>query len=107
VLIGEWQCARDRHRWAIGRYVIMPNHVHFFCMPEHQAKTFSVRRCLEDMDQPNDPKGQTAADGSGYNVEISLATRILRSPLTFQRELQRKMELCSRESCARRFCRFR
>src|SRR5438552_13774855 len=26
---------------AIGRYVIMPDHVHFFCRPEHEAKTLS------------------------------------------------------------------
>ena len=41
VLIGEWECARERHRWVIGRYVIMPDHVHFFCRPEHEAKTLS------------------------------------------------------------------
>src|SRR6266446_1290146 len=32
---------RERHRWAIGRYVIMPDHVHFFFRPEHEAKTLS------------------------------------------------------------------
>ena len=31
VLIGEWRDARDRHGWAVGRFVIMPDHVHFFC----------------------------------------------------------------------------
>jgi len=35
----------------------------------------------EDMDEPKDPKRQTAADGSGYNSASSLATRILRSPV--------------------------
>ncbi len=24
----------DRHGWAVGRYVIMPDHVHFFAAPE-------------------------------------------------------------------------
>jgi putative transposase len=41
VLIQEWSDARDRHGWAIGRYVIMPDHVHFFCAPELAAKTLS------------------------------------------------------------------
>jgi REP-associated tyrosine transposase len=41
VLIEEWQNARERHRWAVGRYVIMPDHVHFFCRPERDAKTLS------------------------------------------------------------------
>ena len=33
--------ARDRHGWAVRRYVIMPDHVHFFCRPEYQSKTLS------------------------------------------------------------------
>jgi putative transposase len=42
VLIREWQSARERHHWAIGRYVIMPDHVHFFCRPEREAKKLSL-----------------------------------------------------------------
>ena len=38
ILTKEWQLAHDRHGWAIGRYVIMPDHVHFFCAPELDAK---------------------------------------------------------------------
>jgi putative transposase len=38
VLVDEWQNAHDRHGWAIGRYVIMPDHVHFFCSAELDAK---------------------------------------------------------------------
>ena len=41
VLIDEWSAAHDRHGWAIGRYVIMPDHVHFFCRAEMQAKPLS------------------------------------------------------------------
>ena len=33
ILVGEWKGIRERHGWAIGRYVIMPDHVHFFCAP--------------------------------------------------------------------------
>jgi putative transposase len=39
ILIDEWQHSHDRHGWAIGRYVIMPDHVHFFCSAELDAKT--------------------------------------------------------------------
>jgi putative transposase len=39
ILIEEWSAARDRHGWVIGRYVIMPDHVHFFCRPEYEAQT--------------------------------------------------------------------
>ena len=41
VLIGEWRAAYRRHGWAVGRYVIMPNHVHFFCRPERDGKSLS------------------------------------------------------------------
>ena len=32
ILQEEWMSALKRHGWLIGRYVIMPDHVHFFCM---------------------------------------------------------------------------
>jgi REP element-mobilizing transposase RayT len=38
ILFDELTAARERHQWAIGRYVIMPDHVHFFCSPELDAK---------------------------------------------------------------------
>jgi putative transposase len=40
-LIAEWQRARRRHGWVIGRYVVMPDHVHFFCAPDLAAKPLS------------------------------------------------------------------
>jgi REP element-mobilizing transposase RayT len=33
ILLAEWTGLRERHGWAVGRYVIMPDHVHFFMMP--------------------------------------------------------------------------
>lgn len=42
ILFQEWQNARLRHGWVIGRYVIMPDHVHFFCAPEPEAKPLSI-----------------------------------------------------------------
>ena len=39
ILVDEWQQARERHGWAVGRYVIMPDHVHFFCSAELDAKS--------------------------------------------------------------------
>jgi len=40
-LVDELRQARERHQWAIGSYVIMPDHVHFFCAPERDAKRLS------------------------------------------------------------------
>jgi REP element-mobilizing transposase RayT len=42
LLVQEWSNAHDRHLWAIGRYVIMPDHVHFFCRAELGAKPLPV-----------------------------------------------------------------
>ena len=41
ILIEEWRAAHERHGWAVGRYVIMPDHVHFFCRPELGATKLS------------------------------------------------------------------
>jgi REP element-mobilizing transposase RayT len=42
ILISEWRAAHEHHGWLVGRYVIMPDHVHFFCAAEHNSKTLSV-----------------------------------------------------------------
>jgi putative transposase len=33
ILREEWHGLRERHGWAVGRYVVMPDHVHFFAIP--------------------------------------------------------------------------
>lgn len=33
----EWQGLLERHGWAVGRYVIMPDHVHFFLKPSPES----------------------------------------------------------------------
>jgi putative transposase len=42
ILIDEWCSPRKRHGWAVGQYVIMPDHVHFFCAPELNAKPLPI-----------------------------------------------------------------
>jgi REP element-mobilizing transposase RayT len=42
ILIEEWKKSRDYHDWHIGHYVIMPDHVHFFCAPGNDAKDLSI-----------------------------------------------------------------
>ncbi len=41
ILIEEWDQARTRHGWVVGRYVVMPDHVHFFCAPLFETKSLS------------------------------------------------------------------
>jgi REP element-mobilizing transposase RayT len=42
ILVDEWHNERSRHGWVVGRYVIMPDRVHFFCAPESDAKLLST-----------------------------------------------------------------
>ncbi len=42
MLIEEWTKAKQRHGWHIGSHVIMPDHVHFFAMPDAGAKELSA-----------------------------------------------------------------
>jgi len=39
ILCDEWRAAEARHGWHIGRFVIMPDHVHFFASPLENART--------------------------------------------------------------------
>jgi putative transposase len=42
VLIESWHATPAVHGWIIGRYVIMPDHVHFFAPPQADAKYLSA-----------------------------------------------------------------
>ena len=42
ILLEEWESAKGRHNWYVGRYVIMPDHVHFFWAPGNEAKDLSI-----------------------------------------------------------------
>jgi REP element-mobilizing transposase RayT len=39
ILVAAWRAAPSIHGWVVGRYVIMPDHVHFFATPQPQAKS--------------------------------------------------------------------
>jgi REP element-mobilizing transposase RayT len=42
VLVQAWEEAEAVHGWMVGRYVVMPDHVHFFAAPSTEtAKTLS------------------------------------------------------------------
>jgi REP element-mobilizing transposase RayT len=42
ILKAEWESAPARHRWNVARYVIMPDHVHFFCTPGQDASSLET-----------------------------------------------------------------
>jgi REP element-mobilizing transposase RayT len=39
ILVDEWRSAPSRHGWNVSRYVIMPDHVHFFCAARQDASS--------------------------------------------------------------------
>ena len=64
ILFDEWHAADERHGWVIGPYVIMPDHVHFFCRrlgaPESKSlsgflgkwKEWTSKRILGEIGRP-------------------------------------------------------
>ena len=38
IILTAWREAADVHGWVVGRHVVMPDHVHFFARPQHEAK---------------------------------------------------------------------
>ncbi|MEJ1971178.1 MAG: transposase [Lacunisphaera sp.] len=42
LLIESWQSAPRVHEWVVGRYVIMPDHVHFFAAALSDKKSLSA-----------------------------------------------------------------
>jgi putative transposase len=59
ILVKEWTDAGERHGWTTGRYVVMPDHVHFFCAPVGNVdetgndlqKEYSLSRFLQQWKQ--------------------------------------------------------
>ena len=41
IIIQTFKNAENFYGWLVGRYVIMPDHVHFFCIPNENAKPLS------------------------------------------------------------------
>ena len=89
ILVKEWRDARTRHGLVIGRYVIMPDHVHFFCAPEPEAKALSAFvGLMERMDEQND---QACARYDGAR----LAGGVFRSHSPLQTKAMRRSGITS------------
>jgi REP element-mobilizing transposase RayT len=42
ILVAAWRSAPAIHGWAVGRYVVMPDHVHFFATAQTETKSLSA-----------------------------------------------------------------
>lgn len=47
VLDEEWAKADQLHGWLVGRYVVMPDHVHFFCAEAPRAGVKSLAEFIQ------------------------------------------------------------
>jgi REP element-mobilizing transposase RayT len=46
ILRDELASARGRHGWSVGRYVAMPDHLHFFCASDETPDAASLSRFI-------------------------------------------------------------
>ena len=46
ILRGEFGAARERYGWTVGRFVVMPDHLHFFCMSDDLPGSSSLSRFI-------------------------------------------------------------
>ena len=44
IIQDEFQTAPQRHGWHVGRFVVMPDHLHFFCACEDEETSSSLSR---------------------------------------------------------------
>ncbi len=42
VLLDQFTCAPKRYGWRVGRFVVMPDHLHFFCAPGGEREAASL-----------------------------------------------------------------
>jgi REP element-mobilizing transposase RayT len=51
ILTDEWSRAENQHGWIVGRYVILPDHVHFFCAPVTSGQVKSLSEFMKHWKQ--------------------------------------------------------
>ena len=51
VLRAEFDAAPSRYGWTIGQYVVMPDHLHFFCVSDETPAAASLSRFMAGFKQ--------------------------------------------------------
>jgi putative transposase len=51
ILIDEMRGAHDRHGWRVGRFVIMPDHLHLFCASDGPSREALLSRFIGSFKQ--------------------------------------------------------
>jgi REP element-mobilizing transposase RayT len=84
ILNSIWHDSFARNGWYVGRYVIMPDHVHLFAMPAGKAIPLHQWVALWKSISSSQNRGQ----------RTNLATRLFRSVYTHSGILQGEVGLC-------------
>ena len=80
----------QRYDVAVGRYVIMPDHVHLFCRLANrwgrlaQVGSIAAQRDWQEI-------------GTAWNLQAALARRLFRSSVAQPRKLLAEMGICAHE----------
>jgi putative transposase len=81
VLVGAWRDAPRISGWTVGRYVIMPDHVHFFASAHAEAKPLSA--WLRDWKRWTARQLETIAGMSPPLWQPELFDHVLRSAASY------------------------
>ena len=72
ILLSEWRDAWERHGWLVGRYVILPDHAHFFCV---EATRCAVSGPGDANERPASPRPATTTGGCDVASERPASPR--------------------------------
>jgi len=96
ILVEEWRAAHMRHSWAVGRYVIMPDHVHFFCRGETGAKALSdfvgnwkswTSRAINALCRPRSAPAATTLCNASFSITFCVRMNAMRKNGTMFRTI--------------------
>jgi REP element-mobilizing transposase RayT len=51
LLRAEFEAAPERYGWAVGQFVVMPDHLHFFCASDQQPTSASLSEFIRGLKQ--------------------------------------------------------
>jgi REP element-mobilizing transposase RayT len=98
ILLEEWKSAKGRHDWYIGRYVIMPDHVHFFYSPGNEAKDISIfMKCWKEW---SSKKLKSTCNVVGHVWQKEFFDHLLRSDESYSEKCEYVLN-CSCRSCGK------
>ena len=92
VLREEFETAHKRYGWTIGRYVVMPDHLHFFCGQGGAAETVSLSRFVGGFKQWTAKRILRAMGLDAPLWQREFFDHLLRTPESYERKWRYVLE---------------